>query len=161
MLPDWIVLDELIAGWLREDIGRGDQATQGLGKMVSGIGQAYWVAKEAGAIAGLTIAGRVFHLLEPQTDFCALVEEGAWVEPGTRIAKVSCRLSTLLTGERVALNLAMRLSGIASLTRCFADEIADLPVQLVDTRKTTPGTKDIGEACSFCGWGAESSDGAR
>ena len=109
------------------------------------------MAKEAGAIAGLTIAGRVFHLLEPQTDFRALVEEGAWVEAGTRIAEISCRFSTLLTGERVALNLAMRLSGIASMTKCFADEIADLPAQLVDTRKTTPGLRILEKHAAFVG----------
>ncbi len=151
MLPAWIVLDELLARWLKEDIGRGDQATQGLGKLVSGNGQAYWIAKEAGAIAGLPVAGRVFYLLEAQLDFRALVEEGAWVEKGTRVAEIDCRLSTLLTGERVALNLAMRLSGIATMTKRFADEIADLPTQLVDTRKTTPGLRILEKHAAFVG----------
>ena len=151
MLPAWIVLDELLARWLKEDIGRGDQATQGLGKLVSGTGQAYWIAKEAGVIAGLPVAGRVFYLLEPQLDFRALVEEGAGVEKGTRVAEIDCRLSTLLTGERVALNLAMRLSGIATMTKQFADEIADLPAQLVDTRKTTPGLRILEKHAAFVG----------
>lgn len=151
MLPAWIVLDELLARWLKEDIGRGDQATQGLGNLVSGDGQAYWIAKEAGAIAGLPVAGRVFYLLEAQLDFRALVEEGTWVEKGTRVAEIDCRLSTLLTGERVALNLAMRLSGIATMTKRFADEIADLPTQLVDTRKTTPGLRILEKHAAFVG----------
>ena len=151
MLPPWIVLDELLARWLKEDIGRGDQATQGLGKLVERSGRAYWVAKEAGAIAGLPVAGRVFYLLEPQRDFQALVEEGAVVAKGTKIAEIDSQLSTLLTGERVALNLAMRLSGIATITKRFADEIADLPAQLVDTRKTTPGLRILEKHAAFVG----------
>ncbi|PZO09504.1 MAG: carboxylating nicotinate-nucleotide diphosphorylase [Leptolyngbya foveolarum] len=151
MLPAWIVLDELLALWLKEDVGRGDQATQGLGKLALGKGRAYWVAKEAGVIAGLPVAGRVFYLLEPQQDFRALVEEGAWVEKGTRVAEIDCRLSTLLTGERVALNLAMRLSGIATMTKQFVDEIAAFPAQLVDTRKTTPGLRILEKHATFVG----------
>lgn len=151
MLPAWIVLDELLTLWLKEDVGRGDQTTQGLGKLALGEGKAYWVAKEAGVIAGLPVAGRVFYLLEPQRDFRALVEEGAWVEKGTKVAEIDCRLSTLLTGERVALNLAMRLSGIATMTKRFADEIADFPAQLVDTRKTTPGLRILEKHAAFVG----------
>lgn len=141
MLPAWIVLDDLLSLWLKEDIGRGDQATQGLGELAFKDGRAYWVAKEDGIIAGLPVAGRVFYLLEARRDFRDLVGEGAAVKKGTRIAEFDCQLSTLLTGERVALNLVMRLSGIATMTRRFADEIADLPAQLVDTRKTTPGLR--------------------
>ena len=141
MLPAWMVLDDLLSLWLKEDIGRGDQTTQGLGELAFRDGRAYWVAKEDGVIAGLPVAGRVFYLLEEQRDFRALVDEGTVVEKGRRIVEIDCRLSTLLTGERVALNLAMRLSGIATMTRRFADEIADLPTQLVDTRKTTPGLR--------------------
>ena len=151
MLPSWIVLDELLTGWLKEDIGRGDQATQGLGDLVLGAGEAYWIAKEAGVVAGLSVAGRVFGLIEPGLTFQAEVEEGTWVEKGRRIAKTECLLSTLLTGERVALNLAMRLSGIATMTRQFADEIADLPAQLVDTRKTTPGLRILEKHAAFVG----------
>ena len=151
MLPPWIVLDELLTRWLKEDIGRGDQATQGLGELVERSGRAHWVAKETGAIAGLPVASRVFYLLEPQRNFRALVEEGAVVEKGTKIAEINCQLSTLLTGERVALNLAMRLSGIATMTKRFADEIADLPAQLVDTRKTTPGLRILEKHAAFVG----------
>lgn len=151
MLPAWIVLDDLLALWIKEDIGRGDRATQGLGELADKEGRAYWVAKEDGVVAGLTVAGRVFHLLEAQRDFRVLVSEGTAVAQGTRIAEIGCRLSTLLTGERVALNLAMRLSGIATMTRRFADEIADLPAQLVDTRKTTPGLRILEKHAAFVG----------
>ncbi len=57
MLPSWIVLDGLLADWIREDIGRGNQTTLGLGNIATRQGRAYWVAKEDGVIAGLPVAG--------------------------------------------------------------------------------------------------------
>lgn len=151
MLPNWIVLDPLLQSWLREDIGRGDQTTLGLGEIASKPGRAYWVAKEEGVIAGLSIAHRVFYLLEQDVSFHCEVEEGTKVTPGKVIAEIDSRLGTLLTGERVALNLAMRLSGIATMTRKFAELIDDLPTQLVDTRKTTPGLRILEKYATFLG----------
>jgi nicotinate-nucleotide pyrophosphorylase (carboxylating) len=151
MLPNWIVLDELLTDWLREDIGRGDKTTDGLAELTQTQGKAYWVAKEDGVIAGLPIAERVFSLLGGDVMFEAEVAEGDRIQKGTRIADISCQLSTLLTGERVALNLAMSLSGIATMTRQYADVIADLPTQLVDTRKTTPGMRLMEKYAAFIG----------
>ncbi len=151
MLPNWIVLDELLMGWLREDIGRGDQTTLGLGEVALKQGKAYWVAKEAGVIAGLPVAQRVFYLIDKDVSFRAQVEEGTEVEVGTVIAEIDSQLGTLLTGERVALNLAMRLSGIATMTRRFANVIEDLPTRLVDTRKTTPGLRVLEKYAAFVG----------
>ncbi|MGC1305904.1 MAG: carboxylating nicotinate-nucleotide diphosphorylase [Phormidesmis sp.] len=126
---------------MKEDVGRGDKTTDGLADLAQVAGKAYWVAKEDGVIAGLPIAARVFSLLDAEVMFQAEVAEGDRISKGTKIAEIHCQLSTLLTGERVALNLAMSLSGIATATRRYADVIADLPVQLVDTRKTTPGMR--------------------
>jgi nicotinate-nucleotide pyrophosphorylase (carboxylating) len=92
-------------------------------------------------MAGLPIAARVFHLLNEKVNFTATTAEGKFCEPGTIIAEINGPLDALLMGERVALNLAMRLSGIATMTHKYADKIADLPTQLVDTRKTTPGLR--------------------
>ncbi|WP_346016644.1 carboxylating nicotinate-nucleotide diphosphorylase [Chroococcidiopsis sp. CCMEE 29] len=140
-LPPLLVLDPLLRSWLLEDIGRGDRTTQGLlGKFRSA--QAEWVAKAPGVIAGLPMAARVFQLLsENEVSFIAMVKEGEWCEPGQVVAQIDGSLNTLLSGERVALNIVMHLSGIASLTRKYAERIADLPAQLVDTRKTTPGLR--------------------
>jgi len=151
MLPNWVVLDELLVSWLKEDIGRGDQTTIGLGELAAVEGTAYWVAKEDGAIAGLPIAERVFSLLDGSVVFHSMVEEGDRVRKGHKIAEIQCPLAVLLTGERVALNLAMRLSGIATMTRQYADIIADLPTQLVDTRKTTPGLRILEKYAAFIG----------
>jgi len=97
--------------------------------------------KESGIIAGLPIAARVFQLLNPQVEFVPQVKEGQWCDRGEAIAEIQGSLAALLTGERVALNLAMRLSGIATLTNKYVEQIADLPTCLVDTRKTTPGLR--------------------
>lgn len=151
MLPSWIVLDELLAQWLKEDIGRGDKTTDGLAELVAIKGEAYWVAKEDGIIAGLPIAERVFYLIDEEVAFQAQVAEGDRIQKGDAIAKISCRLGALLTGERVALNLGMSLSGIATMTRQYANLIGDLPTQLVDTRKTTPGLRILEKYAAFVG----------
>lgn len=151
MLPSWIVLDDLLTRWLKEDIGRGDRTTDGLAELMDVGGQAYWVAKEDGVVAGLPVAKRVFSLLESGAAFRAEVAEGDRISQGTKIASISCQLSTLLTGERVALNLAMSLSGIATMTRQYVDVISDLPTQLVDTRKTTPGMRLLEKYAAFVG----------
>jgi nicotinate-nucleotide pyrophosphorylase (carboxylating) len=139
VIPSSIVLDSLLTVWLQEDIGRGDHTTDGLG--LKEISSGNWVAKDKGVVAGLPIAGRVFQLLNPNVRFTAVVEEGERVKPGQVIATFEGPINALLTGERVALNLAMRLSGIATMTRQYTEIIADLPTQLVDTRKTTPGLR--------------------
>ncbi len=142
VVPPKIILDNLLKDWLLEDIGRGDSTTSGLfagDEVILGVG--HCLVKEAGVIAGLPIAARVFQLLDEKVNFLPTVVEGEWCEKGTVVAKLDGPLDSLLTGERVALNLGMRLSGIATMTRKYADKIADLPVKLVDTRKTTPGLR--------------------
>ncbi len=142
MLPPKIVLDPILESWLREDIGRGDRTTMGLfpaDKIPKGA--ATWIAKAEGTIAGLPIAKRIFELLDPNIEFQSLIKEGDICTKGEKIAQVKGYLTTLLTGERVALNLVMRLSGISTLTREYLAAIAHLPVALVDTRKSTPGLR--------------------
>jgi nicotinate-nucleotide pyrophosphorylase (carboxylating) len=141
VLPPMLILDRLLQDWLLEDIGRGDRTTQSLFADQLKSGEAEWICKEAGVVAGLPIAARVFQLLDHQVKFTSVVSEGQWCEAGQPIAQLEGLLDALLTGERVALNLAMRLSGIATLTHSFVEKIADLPTQLVDTRKTTPGLR--------------------
>jgi nicotinate-nucleotide pyrophosphorylase (carboxylating) len=138
ILPPQFILDKLLQEWLLEDIGRGDRTTQAL---ISGTRQAVWIAKENGVIAGLPIAERVFQLLNASTVFTPIVQEGEAVQKGQTIAEIQGAYDALLTGERVALNLAMRLSGIATLTRQYVEKIEDLPTRLTDTRKTTPGLR--------------------
>ncbi|MCU0546060.1 MAG: carboxylating nicotinate-nucleotide diphosphorylase [Oscillatoriaceae cyanobacterium Prado104] len=141
ILPPFLVLDPLLQSWLMEDIGRGDRTTQSLFPDGAPTGFAKWIAKEIGIVAGLPIVARVFQLLDSKVKFVPLVKEGEKCDRGQIIANIEGPLDALLTGERVALNLAMRLSGIATLTDKYVQQIVDLPAQLVDTRKTTPGLR--------------------
>jgi nicotinate-nucleotide pyrophosphorylase (carboxylating) len=141
VLPPWLVLDPLLRGWLLEDVGRGDRTTNSLLAADAIPGTAKWIAKAPGIIAGLPIAARVFQLLNEKVSFVGTVDEGAFCEAGEVVAEMHGSLDALLMGERVALNLAMRLSGIATLTNKYVEKIADLPTRFVDTRKTTPGLR--------------------
>jgi len=141
ILPPWLVVDPFLQGWLLEDIGRGDRTTQALLAENGTEGQAHWIAKAPGIVAGLPLAARVFRLLDEVVSFVPIVAEGERCEPGQAIAQIHGSLDALLMGERVALNLAMRLSGIATSTRKYVEQVFDLPTNFVDTRKTTPGLR--------------------
>jgi nicotinate-nucleotide pyrophosphorylase (carboxylating) len=140
-LPPFLILDQLLQNWLLEDIGRGDRTTQSLIAPGSRTGQAEWIAKESGIVAGIPIAARVFQLLNAQMTVIPKFSEGEECDRKQVVAYFEGSLDALLMGERVALNLVMHLSGIATATRRYVELIADLPVQLVDTRKTTPGLR--------------------
>ncbi len=135
----WLLLDDTLKSWLLEDWGRGDQTTLGLGGQRQG--QGVWQAKAAGVIAGLPIATRLFHWVDSGVTFMPQVGEGTRVQAGQVVAKLQGATASLLMGERVALNIVMRLSGIATLTRQYVDQLQGTGVQVVDTRKTTPGLR--------------------
>ncbi len=149
-LPPWIVLDAWLDRWLQEDIGRGDRASQGLPVRVI---TARWTAKAPGVVAGLPIAARIFQRLSPEIQFQSLVPEGAYCVAQTAIAQITGPIAEILMGERTALNLVMRLSGIATATQAYVATIADLPVKLVDTRKTTPGLRLLEKYATTVGGG--------
>jgi nicotinate-nucleotide pyrophosphorylase (carboxylating) len=133
---------DLIRRALAEDIGRGDVTTEAT--IPAGVrASARIVAREAGVVAGLPVAQRIFAALDPNVRFEALVADGDTVEAGATLARISGEARALLTGERVALNFLGRLSGIATLTaRCVA-AVKDAKAQIVDTRKTTPGLRAL------------------
>lgn len=133
-------LQRKIEEWLQEDIGFGDVTTMStIPEEAQGVGILY--AKEAGVIAGLPVAQLVFETVDPALSFTALVKEGARVEKGEQIAEVSGSVRSILSGERLALNLLQRLSGIATRTSQYAQAVAGTKARVVDTRKTTPGLR--------------------
>jgi nicotinate-nucleotide pyrophosphorylase (carboxylating) len=142
-LPPWVCLDGMLRSWIAEDIGRGDVTTQALLGNSARPGEAVWIAKADGVIAGLPIAERLYHLIDPTVQIVCEVCDGEFCPAGTPIARFHGSLASLLMGERVALNTVMHLSGIATETRAYVDLLADLPVSLVDTRKTTPGLRVV------------------
>ncbi|MCG7410753.1 carboxylating nicotinate-nucleotide diphosphorylase [Paenibacillus sp. ACRRX] len=148
-----LALREQIAAWLKEDIGTGDVTTAFTvpqGQQSKGIIH----AKEDGIIAGLPVAEAVFEVVDPQLTFHALVQEGERVQKGTILAEVEGSTHSILTGERLALNLMQRMSGIATKTALFVQAIEGLPVRLVDTRKTTPGHRALEKYAVRVGGGA-------
>ncbi|WP_409176571.1 carboxylating nicotinate-nucleotide diphosphorylase [Brevibacillus fortis] len=135
-------LQRKIEEWLQEDVGFGDVTTMStIPESEQGVGILY--AKEAGIVAGLPIAEQVFATVDSTLVFEAKVEEGARVEVGQQIAEVSGSVRSILSGERLALNLMQRLSGIATKTSEYAMAVAGTKARVVDTRKTTPGLRAL------------------
>ncbi|WP_096410637.1 carboxylating nicotinate-nucleotide diphosphorylase [Thermus thermophilus] len=135
-------LEEALKAWLQEDLGQGD-LTSLLVVPEDLEGEAVILAKEGGILAGLGVAERVFALADPRTAFTPLVAEGARVAEGTEVARIRGPLRGILAGERLALNLLQRLSGIATLTRAYVEALAGTKAQILDTRKTTPGLRAL------------------
>jgi nicotinate-nucleotide pyrophosphorylase (carboxylating) len=137
-----LYLDEALTAWLLEDLGPGD-LTSSLLVPEALEGEAVVLAKEEGVVAGLPVAGRVFALADPKVAFTPLVAEGAFVASGQEVARVAGPLRGILAGERLALNLLQRLSGIATLTRAYVEALKGTRAQVLDTRKTTPGLRAL------------------
>jgi nicotinate-nucleotide pyrophosphorylase (carboxylating) len=131
-------IQQSIRLWLEEDIGNGD-ITSLTTIPLEQQSIAIIHIKEAGILAGLSIAEAVFGVVDPSLKFIAKVQEGSFVEKGTILAEVQGNTRSILLGERLALNLMQRLSGIATRTHQYVEAIQDYKVRLVDTRKTTPG----------------------
>jgi len=130
-----------IGEFLREDIGRGDVTTQAtVAEDVRGMGR--FLAKENLVICGLEVAEAVFAHLDPENpEIESTFNEGDEVEAGTVFATLKGYADVLLTGERVALNLMQRMSGVATLTRAYVKAVEGTNAMIVDTRKTTPGLR--------------------
>lgn len=133
-------IDDLLRMAFQEDIGRTDITTRAvLLKDFSSAGS--FIAKEDMILAGIDIARRGFLLLDRKASFRAFYKDGGRVKKGECLARVQGKISSLLKAERVILNIVQRLSGIATLTRKLHEEIKDLPCEILDTRKTTPGLR--------------------
>jgi len=135
-----ILVDEIIINALKEDIGTGDittNATIPASKTAAGR----FIAKEDGIICGLEICERVFKILDADIEFTANKKDGEEVKTGEIIAIVSGNARNLLTGERTAINILQRMSGIATMTAKAAAQIAGTKAKIADTRKTTPGLR--------------------
>ncbi len=126
--------------FLEEDIGSGDITTAWT--VPAGTTASGWiVARESCVVAGLSIAAAVFAELDPGVVAEAQVDDGARVERATRLMRLVGPAAPILSGERLALNLLQRLSGVATVTRRYVDAVAGTRASVSDTRKTTPGLR--------------------
>ena len=126
--------------WLAEDLGRGDLTAPALSGRRA---QASWIAKQEGVFCGGSLALQLFRLLDPKLEAECLVPDGAAVQSGDTLLRLEGQATALVGAERTALNLAMRLSGIATATAALVRELQGSGVRLADTRKTTPGLREL------------------
>ena len=134
--------------WLDEDLGRGDLSAVCL---CCDVVEAHWVAKAPGVFAGGVLAAAVFQQLDAQVQVQQLVADGEPVVAGQRLLNLTGGAPALVGAERTALNLAMRLSGIATATAALVAELQGSGIQLADTRKTTPGLRALEKYAVRCG----------
>lgn len=145
-------VERVVAAALAEDVGVGDVTSEAT-IPEQAVGTAEILLRERGVVCGLTAAEAVFRALDPGVVFEPLVEEGALLEQPGPVARVAGPLRAILAGERTALNLLGRLSGIATLTRRYVDAVAGTGVAILDTRKTTPGLRLLEKHAVACGGG--------
>lgn len=137
---------------LEEDLGRGDLTSEAI---FSSEAQAQGTlqAKQALTLAGMEVAREVFRRVDPSVRFEARADDGARLAPGEAAAWIAGPARSVLSAERTALNFLQRLSGIATLTRRFVDEVAGTRAAIVDTRKTAPGWRALDKAAVRAGGG--------
>jgi nicotinate-nucleotide pyrophosphorylase (carboxylating) len=140
--PDPSAYRELLRGFLAEDLGAGDVTTNTI-VPAERRARGRLIAKSPLVLAGIEPFLEVFRLLEPSAVAVIARHDGEELRPGDSPVEVRASARTLLTGERVALNLLQRLSGIATLTRRFVREVEGTGAQILDTRKTTPGLRAL------------------
>jgi nicotinate-nucleotide pyrophosphorylase (carboxylating) len=145
-------LERIVHAALAEDIGAGDVTTEAT-VSADAVGTAELLVKESGVVCGLRAAEITFLALDPDIRFESLVQDGDRVEPPAVVARVTGSERAILTGERVALNLLGRLSGIATLTRSYVDAVEGTVAAVLDTRKTTPGLRALEKHAVAAGGG--------
>ncbi|HGY5544086.1 MAG: carboxylating nicotinate-nucleotide diphosphorylase [Prochlorococcus sp.] len=143
-------LNRLLDAWLDEDLGRGDLTAVALRGC---SGSAHWIAKQPGVFCGGPLVQRLFQRLDVAVKVRLLVGDGERLYTGQKVLEVEGSAAVLVAAERTALNLAMRLSGIATATEALVAELEGTNVRLADTRKTTPGLRLLEKYAVRCGGG--------
>ena len=134
------LLQQFIEQALTEDVGDGDHTSMACIPAADTC-EAYLLVKDIGNICGIEIAKRVFEYVDPNYEIEVFASEGDDVKEGDEVFHVTCNTRALLKAERLVLNTMQRLSGICTLSHRFAVEVEDLPVTILDTRKTTPNLR--------------------
>ncbi len=137
-----IGLDRIIENALLEDIHTGDITTRAVVPESRNL-RAKLIAKEPMILCGIDVAARVFHFLDETIQFNSACRDGSRLGKGDTIAELCGEAAYLLQGERVALNLIQRMSGIATLTSRYVEAVKETKVRIADTRKTTPGLRQL------------------
>jgi len=151
-LPD-LLIAPIVRAALAEDLGRaGDLTSQACVPAEARL-SVIWAARRPGVLAGLDCARLALAELAPEAGFIALADDGDTLSPGQVLARAEAPARAVLAAERTGLNLMGRLSGIATLTRAYVDAVAGTGVRITDTRKTTPGLRQLEKYAVRCGGG--------
>jgi nicotinate-nucleotide pyrophosphorylase (carboxylating) len=134
------LIDELIKLAFAEDIGDGDHTTLST-IPESAEGKVQLIIKEEGILAGVKIAGQIFHTFDPDLKITVFIQDGAEVKYGDIAFMVEGKVQSLLQTERLVLNVMQRMSGIATTTRRYVKKLEGTKTRVLDTRKTTPGMR--------------------
>ena len=134
---------EIVGRALSEDLGGPGDITSDACIPETAESDAVVVARADGVIAGLAVAAYVFEALDPSLGFVPIVADGDDVAPGDRVARISGRTRSILSGERTALNLLGRMSGVATATSVLVEAVSGTGVRISDTRKTMPGLRAL------------------
>ncbi|MES2983277.1 MAG: carboxylating nicotinate-nucleotide diphosphorylase [Verrucomicrobiota bacterium] len=143
---------ELIRMALEEDIGEGD-VTSAYFIPEERMARAFLTVRREGVVSGVAVAKQVFSEVDPTLDVQILVEDGSKVSEGAMLMKVEGKARSILTAERTALNFMQRLSGVATLTARYVDEVKHTRALILDTRKTTPGYRILEKQAVLDGGG--------
>jgi nicotinate-nucleotide pyrophosphorylase (carboxylating) len=143
-----LTADRVVEAALAEDIGPGDVTSDSLFEP-NDVCRARLLLKEEGVVCGLGVAEAIFRSLDPELRYEPLVRDGDLTRGP--IAVLEGRTRAVLTGERTALNFLGRLSGIATVARYFTSEISHTGCRILDTRKTTPGLRELEKYATRCG----------
>ena len=149
-----LAAEPIVRAALLEDIGHGGDLTTDAIVALDRIATARVIARQGGIVAGIPVAMLAFRLLDDRIETIGRVGEGERAEPGAIVAEISGSARAVLTGERTALNLLARLSGIATATRTLVDLVAGTHAKIADTRKTTPGLRVLERYAVTCGGGS-------
>lgn len=146
------LIDDLLNLAFAEDVGDGDHTTLST-IPADAIGKQKLLIKEEGTLAGVNIAKKVLTKVDPELKIEVFIEDGSRVKPGDIAFIVEGRVQSLLVAERTMLNIMQRMSGIATTTRRYQDELEGLHTKVLDTRKTTPGMRMLEKEAVAIGGG--------
>ena len=146
------MIDDIILNALKEDIGDGDHSSLSCLKDTD-LGTAKLIAKEKGILAGVEVAKRVFELYDSNLSTEVFLEDGSEVAVGSIVLEVSGKAQSILSTERLVLNIMQRMSGIATKTRQIVNQIKGTNARILDTRKTTPGIRQLEKMAVVIGGG--------
>ena len=144
------IISKIIDNWINEDIGKGDLTSSSITKE---NGNAYWIAKEEGIFCGVEIIKEIFKKIDLKISSRFHISDGDKFVKDQKLIELYGPSKSLLSSERISLNIAMHLSGISTHTKNLVNKLEGTNIKLADTRKTTPGLRIFEKYAFKCGGG--------